>query len=44
MFLMLPQSMVTSLYIILFQGAGLVNRFQEENSKDQTPVLMMKQF
>jgi len=44
MFLMSPQSTVTNLSITQFQGAGLVSKFQEENSKDQIQVLMMKQF
>jgi hypothetical protein len=41
-FQMLLQSMVTNLSTTQFQEAGLVNKFQEENLRDQIQVLMMK--
>jgi len=41
-FQMLLQSTETNLSITQFQEAGLVNKFQEENSRDQIQVLMMK--
>jgi len=44
MFQRRPQSMVTNHFIILFQDHGLANKFQEENLRDQTQVLMMKPF
>ena len=41
-FQMLLQSTVTNPFTTQFQEAGLVNKFQEENLRDQIPVLMMK--
>jgi len=37
-------SMAISHYITLFQVAGRDNRFQVENSRDQTQALMMMLF
>ena len=38
------RSMVTNHSTILYQDHGLANKFQEENSRDQTQVLMMMPF
>ena len=40
----LNQSMVTPVFTTLLPLDGLDNKFQDRDSKDQTPVLMMKLF